>query len=95
MATKFDVAKLKLPTLPADYFWAVGDDDGLHYENSGILREYGLEWQRAFGVSIKRNRKWLFFKWVEVVQTSTFKVAKNNRDIEHAAQTVLKIWQSK
>lgn len=90
-----DVSKLRLPILPADHFWAVGDDEGRHYENSGILREYGLEWRLAFGVSIKRTRKWWVFKWIEVVASSTFYVAKDSLDIEEAAHTVLKIWQSK
>lgn len=90
----FNVDKLQLPELPAGYFWAVGEGEGLRYENSGILREYGLEWRPTFGVAIKRQKRFLFFKWVDTVAVSKEAVKKESREVKKAAVKVLRAWET-
>lgn len=92
--SSFNITKLNLPKLPAGYSWSVGDYEGLHYENSGILREYGAEWRPAFGVSIHRQHKFLFFKWSDVVARSQSTVAQDILSIKKAAVKVLRTWET-
>jgi len=86
--------RYELPEFPADlageYFWEVGPKVGRIRENSGILREYGVETQAVFGVAIKRRCS-LFrvIKWTEVVARSNGRLDNDHRSINWAAQRLL------
>jgi len=91
--TTLDITKL--PTLPENYFWMVGSEEGRTPETSGIRREYGFMWIPMFGVSIYRRRQFMkIFKWVEPVTHSWFPVMHDQRDVQRAAKVVLDHWKS-